>query len=584
MLQARAARRRGGHQPKQDRHGHSHGARGDNSVLQLSGAGGEGDPLLAAPGDGEGGAGVKVAAVNPFDGDEASEEGGVLLPSRIVVWRSLVVALHIILFASTVSIWTLNRRGKWSGVTRAWSHSYMQLMSVQKYPVPVQGGTPGTENATLTGVQYHGSLLWPRWEVRDPVGAVYSYDCNNDTVLEGGHNLYSFEQEGRGGGVFGKQKSCQQNSIVPTYDYATTFGILAFLGSVDVATFTVLCAWISLGYSIFSIPNESHEEDETPASESGQGWWGLWCNRIMAFLWFWNLLGVALVYFLQGPAQIPISTVFTCATLLLWTTAVQTFWILVGRSASTLLFSLNRIIETHWDARKRNRTTQYWVEFAKVNEASAVVPLLLICCVSARMDSALLYDMQYVFGFVSTGVALLVIQDIVGTTVQEQITYNILARGGDGGDAIFSAGLDACTSDIVRGALRFSWRVTVVSMLLVGWGLWVYYRSVGPWVTGVLAQRVPPPTWGVVAFAPAYPLGIIALNVIRNYARFHYTVDPNKSSGEEQAAYQDQQRFLSTAYTVLWDVYSFGAKIAISVTLASHALDAAQGAGVNPGQ
>mmetsp|Transcript_28991 Transcript_28991/g.69640 ORF Transcript_28991/g.69640 Transcript_28991/m.69640 type:complete len:368 (-) Transcript_28991:293-1396(-) len=223
---------------------------------------------------------VDVSKMNPFAG-KITGSGATGQVGKLFVWRIALVVSHILIFGMLALLWYVNKTGKWAAVTRGWSRSYMQIMSVQKYDPPVLG-----ENAlgqeTLTGVQFHSSLLWPRTMplLHDGEKTVFSYDCNNDTVS--GENLFEFLAETREGGVFSKDKSCQQNSIVPTYDYSTTFGILAFLGSIDVMVFTVLCMWVATGYAVFSIPNESHGEYELTAAEEkggGVGWWGFWCNR-----------------------------------------------------------------------------------------------------------------------------------------------------------------------------------------------------------------------------------------------------------------------------------------------------------------
>ena len=517
--------------------------------------------------------------------------------SLLFAWRVSIVVLHLALLVYIGYVWLVNINGKWVGIDKRWSTAYLQVMTTQKYdgPVFVDEGTD-TGNQTFQGFQIHGSLLWPRQGpsrvANDDGKPLFSYDCNNDMY---GENVYTFHTSStQGGGVFVIDNSCQQTSLLPTYDYAATFTMLTFLGNIDMGIFCILSIWVSLGYAVFAIPNEAQVADvvvgermqlETDpvgkeenknekvmklGEEEEISWWMKRCNWILVFLFAWNLGGVVLVYSVQSMLTIPPTVTFTAVSVMLWTLCLQVFWIVIGRTSRTLLFAAVRqsmIVSEGGEVRKRHSggNTQYWVQFVRLNEASIVIPLLIVCVMSLRLDSNTATDLQYVFGFLTTSLGVLVVQDIMGCAVQEQIGYNVLLRAAQTKRTLPNSAMDYCTMEIIMGGVRFSWRMTIVSIFLMGWSFWVYYHVVWGWLENV--QFLPPLIrilmWGV----PVYPFGAVLINLVRNYLRFRYSDETSQSD------FIVNQQNISTLYTVAWDMFGILCKAAITLTIVHYAYD-----------
>ena len=117
---------------------------------------------------------------------------------------------------------------------------------------------------------------------------------------------------------------------------------------------------------------------------------------------------------------------------------------------------------------------------------------------------------------------------------QEQLAYNVLYRRTLKTQySVYTDARDLFTNDFVRGTVEACTRVSVAGIILVAWGMYVYYSSVWPWIRPWVyrdVDYVPLPTYLMIVLAPILPLILLTLDIIRNYMRFDVPVRDNEAT------------------------------------------------------
>lgn len=211
---------------------------------------------------------------------------------------------------------------------------------------------------------------------------------------------------------FAKDYRCAQGSSAPVYDYSVwgrpagvaEGGITSFMGEVDIAAFHALVLWVSLGHAFFTLPNRCHH-----ASKKGMGAQEsrptvsslLLGNWVVAGVALWNAAGIVLVNIAAYAAALTPGCAVVCSASMLWSVSMHAAWSWLGKQRGPGSDEAKE--ECEWEEEESP-----WVEFSRVNEGAFSSPMLLVCCMACMRDQHAASSVQYVFGFVTAGVLLLI--------------------------------------------------------------------------------------------------------------------------------------------------------------------------------
>ena len=334
---------------------------------------------------------------------------------------------------------------------------------------------------------------------------------------------------------------CARTAVPSTYDIPSTLSTGNFLASVDTGIVAAMCAWVSVAYSIFLLPNGA-QQNEIRWDSSLSLFWGRWwlthTGLITAFVGAWNLAGLCLVYWTQDLLNVPVATVRLCTSTIVTTAGVLVLWIYIGSRTRSIVFgdlkADNHPKKTRAASLVYHRV-QYWVQFMRLNEASLVAPSLLVATMCTLRDYHDLVNVQTTFVCLSSAFTLLVAQDIFAAMFGELWAYNILlpdavsdASSSSSGDnrnrkqkgavpeLLLSVLGKENAHQMISDSVHVTSRITAMVLVVGAWGLFVYYSAMSPIVQSAWDTNLVPPELGLLSHvAPLYPVTLVLLNLTR---------------------------------------------------------------------
>jgi hypothetical protein len=181
--------------------------------------------------------------------------------------------------------------------------------------------------------------------------------------------------------------------------------------------------WVSISHSIFTLPNTNHREllVSSPA-------WGFWAwvqnNWVTVVLFVWNITGLIVVYATMGTGVITDSAALLCVSSIVWNAGIHSLWSYLSKRTGCVLLpdQIERILvsgTSETGVSVHPQSLEHWVQFMRVNEVSFSAPMLMVCWMSSSMkDQNDASTLQYVFGFVASGLSLLIPLDALGMASQ----------------------------------------------------------------------------------------------------------------------------------------------------------------------
>lgn len=126
---------------------------------------------------------------------------------------------------------------------------------------------------------------------------------------------------------------------------------------------------------------------------------------------------------------VKLGTIIVCSAGIIWTMGIHLFWDWVGKCTTTIipdqmdkLLFIEKKNQKESEKTKHLDTALYWVKFVRLNESAFSVPLLMICMMCCIRDQHYTQNLQYIFGFTTAGLSILIPMDAVSVMMQVLIS------------------------------------------------------------------------------------------------------------------------------------------------------------------
>jgi hypothetical protein len=252
--------------------------------------------------------------------------------------------------------------------------------------------------------------------------------------------------------------------------------------------------------------------------------------------------------------------------------SIHLFWDWVGKCTTTIIPDhINNILSMEKENQNQTKhldTSLYWMKFVRLNEAAFTVPLLMICSMCCIRDQHYTQNLQYIFGFTTAGLSLLIPMDAVGVMMREQVAYIIKFAfiRIEKNDMIF-----VDRKNLVDETVNLSLRLMLASIIMTSWGCFLYYKSVSEIFESNSSwdSRL----YSAIMIAPVYAIFILSLEAFRNLFSFFHYYYPKKKTSDDFKLFVSRQGIISAYHTAAWDLGSIFFKSYISFILCTRAYD-----------